>query len=267
MRKVVEGRADLRIQLYDSLWKYLFPDFALDEAVQAFSALDLKILDSRLIESISRRHDKQPSQVQFPSSEPIHQVTSNFDPGPQATRSSHTEPPTHHDVSLYPPTRVSSPQALSLVPVYPLVNVGETSASYGWTEADTAYGNPSTGGGTTMDGMGASETGESSLWRPAGSAGYVGLSSADTLLRAIRKIAPGINAASTSPSDLANFFGINQEFRSATAQRTETTASTLAVPTYGPTYDKLPPASQTRPLIESYFRYFRKRIQVSLLMS
>jgi len=115
-----------------------------------------------------------------------------------------------------------------------------------------------------MDGMGAGETGESSLWRPAGSAGYVGLSSADTLLRAIRKIAPGINAASTSPSDLANFFGINQEFRSVTAQRAETTGSTIAVPTHG---DKLPPASQTRPLIESYFRYFRKRIQVSLLIS
>jgi len=117
-----------------------------------------------------------------------------------------------------------------------------------------------------MDGMGASETNESSLWRPAGSAGYVGLSSADTLLRAIRKIAPGINAASTSPSDLANFFGINQEFRSATPRRAETAGSIFSVPMNGSTYDKLPPASQTRPLIESYFRYFRKRVQNSPLM-
>lgn len=219
-----------------------------------------------MIEAISRRREEQPSQLQPIFSQPVHQIASTFDLGPQTAHSAQTEASTHHDVSRYPPTRVSSPQALSLVPVFPSVNVGDTFAPYGWTEADTAYGGPSTGGGTTMDGMGASETNESSLWRPAGSAGYVGLSSADTLLRAIRKIAPGINAASTSPSDLANFFGINQEFRSATPRRAETTGSIFSVRVNGSTYDKLPPASQTRPLIESYFRYFRKRVQNSPLM-
>jgi hypothetical protein len=218
-----------------------------------------------VIESLSRRWHNQPSQIQSLFSQPVHQVTtSSSDLEPQALHGSHPEESATQDVSRYPPTRVSSPQALSLVPVYPLVDVGETSGPYGWTEADTAYGDPFTGGATTMDGMGAGETGDSRLWRPVGSAGYVGLSSADTLLRAIRKIAPGINATSTSPSDLANFFGINQEFR---PQRADLAGSSLTVPTYAPTYDRLPPASQTRPLIESYFRYFRKWVEGSPLMS
>ena len=249
--------------MYESLWTSLFPDFSLEEAVQAFSAHDLKHVDSRLIESLSCRLHGQPSGSPFASSQPVEQVTSPFDLRPQATHTLVPDASTSQDTSRYPPTRASSPQALSLVPVYPLVDVGETSAPYGWVEADTAYGNPSTGGGTTMDGMGASETGESSMWRPAGSAGYVGLSSADTLLRAIRKIAPGLSAASTSPTDLANLFGINQEFRSAIGQHADITGPTLAAPIRPAAYDRLPPASHTRPLIESYFRYFRKDIERS----
>lgn len=88
-----------------------------------------------------------------------------------------------------------------------------------------------------------------------GGIGYMGLSSAATLLRAIYKLAPLNNSALTLPSAAVR----RNQMHSTTMSLDEGKLSNQAsISVDMRTIPALPPAAEISPLIDSYFRYFRQ---------
>jgi hypothetical protein len=88
-----------------------------------------------------------------------------------------------------------------------------------------------------------------------GGVGYMGLSSASTLLRAIQVFAPVNSNALASAHE--GFGGAEHSSALATWDASKQTIPSRSMSSNLRTQTRLPPASEIGPLVDCYFRYFR----------
>lgn len=158
-------------------------------------------------------------------------------------------PLARQDLRSIPPTRAGSPSSngLSLKPVY--VDHALEAGSYEWHEdqnlsraPDATEEGPGMGGPSSSSGKGMS---------------YMGLSSAATFLNVIRRLCtkdiflptPTSNPAATSPFDVNTILAWFGDVDTAPPP------IPVDLPSRPP---RLPPARETKALVDSYFTYFRK---------
>lgn len=147
----------------------------------------------------------------------------------------------HGGTTSYPPTRAGSPHALSLGIAYDVHSASQT-ASNEWNEDRTPWNDhlyPSTPGQRRDNSSPKNDYGTGMQK----GIGYSGLSSGATLLRTLQRFMP----AGSAPT-------ISQPYPEpgiTSAPSNLTLNSERAQPPL------LPPSSETGPLVDSYFRYFR----------
>lgn len=145
----------------------------------------------------------------------------------------------------YPPTRPHSPRALTLGVAFDM-RPAPNEPSHGWNDdnGDDETSPTAVAGATPSNDFGTGVR---------GGIGYMGLSSAATLLRAIYKFAPVINHGLTLSSG-----GLNNDQPTSTARSSGKSALSteiLSAPDIR-SAPILPAATEISPLVDSYFRYF-----------
>ena len=147
----------------------------------------------------------------------------------------------------YPPTRPSSPRTLSLGVAFDLQSASN-GPSHEWNEKN---GEAET---SPQDVTGATPSNDFGTG-VRGGIGYMGLSSAATLLRAIQKFAPLNNNVLPSQGGAVGSTLISSTSASWDHSKPSTSAMINLNATGAPI---LPSANEINPLVDSYFRYFRQ---------
>ena len=172
----------------------------------------------------------------------------------QAPIASQPKHPTsdYHDANLYPRTRSTSPRHISLQNAYELPTTTQPGSAEWHEELNSPHRNLG-----ALDGMGATVGTDPATHQCTG-AGYTGLSSGATLLHVIKRLLP----VDDTPSLLTDWLWLQPPESSVfpsgkTAHPLSTDDSFLRSHSFDEDCPRFP-ASETRPLVDSYFRYFRE---------
>lgn len=151
----------------------------------------------------------------------------------------------------YPPTRPASPRARTVR--FPLtIHESSHHGSNAWSERSTPADGPTDNPVSHNDIPGEIPSDDFGTGVRAG-AGYIGMSSGFTLLRAIQKFA----SANGLPSNKASGNGL---LRPSASNKMSHKLLQLYVPGGNEGHEEmiLPPPDEIMPLVDSYFQYFRE---------
>ncbi len=229
------------------MWDALYPQLPLEVVLATLSSVGLDATVNKIKNFTHPSPLERVSQISLwkMSLMPLKEESSHVSISPidafhasvQGNYPLHSTPREQAAGFAYPPTRATSPQALS-VRIADDINPGQTTSSE-WNE-DGSRGDNNLG--TVASPSNDYGTGVSAR------VGYIGLSSGATMLRAIQKFAPHNLAPTNTDHDVDKAFD-SAALRSGrlTLSRTNKDHETLV----------LPLADEIGPLVEGFFRYFR----------